>query len=290
MENLILIDIGGTTIKFGIKQGPNLEVLPAKPTPKMLAEFYTCLEAVVASLKKQYPIQGVAISSPGAVDQKTGVIKGASALPYIHNFKIQAELEKYFDLPVSLENDANCAALAEMVDGAGKAVKDAIFLVIGTGVGGALVENKRIRHGAHLLAGEVGYLLLGQEMTVSQAVSPVSLAKCYNTKTGRNISGKEVFERAQAGDEVAQAEVEQAMQTLATLLYDLQYSFDPELFIIGGAISKNEQLLPLLRAHLAKIKEHVEIADVMPEITVCKYHEQANLLGAAINFEHKMEA
>ncbi|WHQ80357.1 ROK family protein [Ligilactobacillus animalis] len=290
MENLILIDIGGTTIKFGIKQGPNLEVLPAKPTPKMLAEFYTCLEAVVASLKKQYPIQGVAISSPGAVDQKTGVIKGASALPYIHNFKIQAELEKRFDLPVSLENDANCAALAEMVDGAGKAVKDAIFLVIGTGVGGALVENKRIRHGAHLLAGEVGYLLLGQEMTVSQAVSPVSLAKRYNTKTGRNISGKEVFERAQAGDEVAQAEVEQAMQTLATLLYDLQYSFDPELFIIGGAISKNEQLLPLLRAHLAKIKEHVEIADVMPEITVCKYHEQANLLGAAINFEHKMEA
>lgn len=290
MENLILIDIGGTTIKFGIKQGPNLEVLPAKPTPKMLAEFYTCLEAVVASLKKQYPIQGVAISSPGAVDQKTGVIKGASALPYIHNFKIQAELEKRFDLPVSLENDANCAALAEMVDGAGKAVKDAIFLVIGTGVGGALVENKRIRHGAHLLAGEVGYLLLGQEMTVSQAVSPVSLAKRYNTKTGRNISGKEVFERAQAGDEVAQAEVEQAMQTLATLLYDLQYSFDPELFIIGGAISKNEQLLPLLRAHLAKIKEYVEIADVMPEITVCKYHEQANLLGAAINFEHKMEA
>lgn len=290
MENLILIDIGGTTIKFGIKQGPNLEVLPAKPTPKMLAEFYTCLEAVVASLKKQYPIQGVAISSPGAVDQKTGVIKGARALPYIHNFKIQAELEKRFDLPVSLENDANCAALAEMVDGAGKAVKDAIFLVIGTGVGGALVENKRIRHGAHLLAGEVGYLLLGQEMTVSQAVSPVSLAKRYNTKTGRNISGKEVFERAQAGDEVAQAEVEQAMQTLATLLYDLQYSFDPELFIIGGAISKNEQLLPLLRAHLAKIKEHVEIADVMPEITVCKYHEQANLLGAAINFEHKMEA
>lgn len=156
--------------------------------------------------------------------------------------------------------------------------------------GGALVENKRIRHGAQLLAGEVGYLLLGQEMTVSQAVSPVSLAKRYNTKTGRNISGKEVFERAQAGDEVAQAEVEQAMQTLATLLYDLQYSFDPELFIIGGAISKNEQLLPLLRAHLAKIKEHVEIADVMPEITVCKYHEQANLLGAAINFEHKMEA
>lgn len=290
MENLILIDIGGTTIKFGIKQGPNLEVLPAKPTPKTLAEFYTCLEAVVASLKKQYPIQGVAISSPGAVDQKTGVIKGASALPYIHNFKIQAELEKRFDLPVSLENDANCAALAEMVDGAGKTVKDAIFLVIGTGVGGALVENKRIRHGAHLLAGEVGYLLLGQEMTVSQAVSPVSLAKRYNTKTGRNISGKEVFERAQAGDEVAQAEVEQTMQTLATLLYDLQYSFDPELFIIGGAISKNEQLLPLLRAHLAKIKEHVEIADVMPEITVCKYHEQANLLGAAINFEHKMEA
>ncbi|WP_326516493.1 ROK family protein [Ligilactobacillus murinus] len=289
MENLILIDIGGTTIKFGLKQGSNLEVLPAKPTPKTLAEFYQCLEETVNELKKQVPIKGVALSCPGAVDQKTGVIGGDSALPYIHGFDIRSELKKRFGLPVSIENDANCAALAEMASGAGKKVKDAIFLVIGTGVGGALVENKRIRHGAHLLAGEVGYLLLGQEMTVSQAVSPVSLAERYNAKTRQNISGKEVFKKALAGDELAKAEVKQAMQTLATLIYDLQYSFDPELFIIGGAISKNEQLLPMLRAHLAKIKEHVEIAEVLPEITVCKYHEQANLLGAAINFEHKME-
>ena len=148
MENLILIDIGGTTIKFGLNTGEKLELLPAKKTPKTLPEFYQCLEETVNELKKQVPIKGVALSCPGAVDQKTGVIGGDSALPYIHGFDIRSELKKRFGLPVSIENDANCAALAEMASGAGKKVKDAIFLVIGTGVGGALVVDKKLHHGA----------------------------------------------------------------------------------------------------------------------------------------------
>lgn len=76
MENLILIDIGGTTIKFGLNTGEKLELLPAKKTPKTLPEFYQCLEETVNELKKQVPIKGVALSCPGAVDQKTGVIGG----------------------------------------------------------------------------------------------------------------------------------------------------------------------------------------------------------------------
>lgn len=289
MEDLILIDIGGTTIKFGLDTGEKLELLPAKKTPKTLPEFYQCLEETVNELKKQAPVKGVALSSPGAVDQKTGVIGGASALPYIHGFDIRSELKKRFGLPVSIENDANCAALAEMASGAGKKVKDAIFLVIGTGVGGALVEDKKIRHGAHLLGGEFGYLLLGQEMTVSQIVSPVSIAERYNAKTSQALSGKEVFAKAQTGDKIASAEVDNALQTLALLIYNLQYSFDPELFIIGGAISKNPALISMLEPKLAKIRQKVKIAKLEPKIAVCRYHEQANLLGAAINFEQMME-
>lgn len=289
MEDLILIDIGGTTIKFGLNTGGKLKILPAKKTPKTLPKFYQCLEETVNELKKQAPIKGVALSSPGAVDQKTGVIGGASALPYIHGFDIRSELKKRFGLPVSIENDANCAALAEMASGAGKKVKDAIFLVIGTGVGGALVEDKKLHHGAHLLGGEFGYLLLGQEMTVSQIVSPVSIAERYNAKTRQALSGKEVFAKAQTGDKIASVEVDNALQTLALLIYNLQYSFDPELFIIGGAISKNPALISMLEPKLAKLRQKVKVAKLEPKLAVCRYYEQANLLGAAINFKKMME-
>lgn len=289
MEDLILIDIGGTTIKFGLNTGGKLKILPAKKTPKTLPEFYQCLEETVNELKKQAPIKCVALSSPGAVDQKTGVIGGASALPYIHGFDIRSELKKRFGLPVSIENDANCAALAEMASGAGKKVKDAIFLVIGTGVGGALVEDKKLHHGAHLLGGEFGYLLLGQEMTVSQIVSPVSIAERYNAKTRQALSGKEVFAKAQTGDKIASVEVDNALQTLALLIYNLQYSFDPELFIIGGAISKNPALISMLEPKLAKLRQKVKVAKLEPKLAVCRYYEQANLLGAAINFKKMME-
>ena len=223
---MFIFYIAGTTIKFGLNTGEKLELLPAKKTPKTLPEFYQCLEETVNELKKQVPIKGVALSCPGAVDQKTGVIGGDSALPYIHGFDIRSELKKRFGLPVSIENDANCAALAEMASGAGKKVKDAIFLVIGTGVGGALVVDKKLHHGAHLLGGEFGYLLLGQEMTVSQIVSPVSIAERYNAKTRQALSGKEVFAKAQTGDKIASVEVDNALQTLALLIYNLQYSLD----------------------------------------------------------------
>ncbi|MBT8951554.1 N-acetylmannosamine kinase, partial [Lactobacillus delbrueckii subsp. bulgaricus] len=85
------------------------------------------LTTQVAQMKRDYQIAGVGISSPGAVNKATGIIEGASALPYIHNFRIQPELQRRFELPVSMENDANCAALAELADGAGKQVASLCF-------------------------------------------------------------------------------------------------------------------------------------------------------------------
>lgn len=284
MEELILIDIGGTTIKFGVMHKGELEVFNAVKTPKTLAGFYEVLTTNVTELKKSYPAKGVAISSPGAVDKKEGVIKGASAIPYIHNFKIQKKLSELFDLPVSLENDANCAALAEIYTGAGKDANNAIFLVIGTGLGGAVVIDKKVYHGSHLLAGEFGYRLTADDMIVSQAVSPVSLAKRYTEKTGKNVTGKEVFELAKTGDEFAELEVDRAVKVLANLIYDLQYSFDPELFIIGGAISENKDLIPMIEQELTKILQKVKIVDLMPKLTVCHHRKNANLLGAALDF------
>lgn len=128
--NLIAIDIGGTTIKIATWINQKLKMVFTIDTPDNLDTFYEELTDAVNEIKAKNKIDGVAISSPGAVNKKTGVIEGASALPYIHNFKIVPELEKKFGLPVSIENDANCAALAELVDGSAKGCSSMAFLVL----------------------------------------------------------------------------------------------------------------------------------------------------------------
>lgn len=285
MSQIGLIDIGGTTIKFAVWDGKELVAHTAKKTPKTLAEFYDVLTEEVTTMKANYPIEGVGISSPGAVNKKTGVIEGASALPYIHNFKIQPELEKRFGLKVSIENDANCAALAELADGAGQGADSLVFLVIGTGVGGSVIVNHQIWHGAHLFGGEFGYTLSSDQNTLSELGTSVSVAKRYNEKRHTKKTGKEVFDLADAGDQEAQTAVDTMYWALAKAIYNLQYSFDPEKVVIGGGVSNNPELIPNVKKNIEKIRRQVKIASIKPDVVACKYTDQANLRGAVVDFE-----
>ena len=285
---LAAIDIGGTTIKFALWQKRELTDKHAVDTPDNLEDFYQALKAEVDKFKEKNNVTGVAISSPGAVNKKTGVIEGASALPYIHNFPIVPELEKLFGLPVSIENDANCAALAELAEGAGQGHDSLAFMVIGTGVGGALIVNRQIWHGAHLYGGEFGYQTTGDAgLTLSEAASPVQMVARYNEATGKKCSGKEVYDLAKAGDPVALKERTRSIKALANAIYNLQHGFDPEKVIIGGAISNNPDLLPLLNDEIAKIRKEVKIATVKPELAVCQYRGEANLRGCVVDFEQE---
>lgn len=286
MSNLGLIDIGGTSIKFAVMVNDQLKKLDPVKTPKTLEEFYTELAKKVTDMKSEYAITGVGISSPGAVNKKTGVVEGASAIPYIHNFPIQQELEKRFGLPVSMENDANCAALAELDSGAGKDVDSLLFLIIGTGVGGSVIINHQIWHGAHLFGGEFGFTLINDEKTLSNLGTSVGVAERYNTATkpATNYSGKEVFDLADQGDARAQKEVQTMYYSLAKGIYNLQYSFDPELIVLGGAVSNNPHLIPEVEKEIEKIRKVVKIASIKPQVVSCKYTDEANLRGAAVDF------
>ncbi|MDV7719417.1 ROK family protein [Pediococcus ethanolidurans] len=285
MSNIGLIDIGGTTIKFAVWDGQRLVGHNSRKTPKTLSEFYEILTTEVTKMKTQFGISGVGISSPGAVNKKTGVIEGASALPYIHNFKIQSELEKRFDLKISMENDANCAALAELVDGAGVGADSLLFLVIGTGVGGSVIINHKIWHGAHLFGGEFGFTLSDDKHILSELGTSVRVAERYNKKTNAQKTGKEVFDLAKSGDAIAQAEVNKMYWALAKGIYNLQYSFDPEKIVIGGAVSNNPDLIPNIEQNIEEIRKQVKIASIKPDVVACKYTDMANLRGAVVDFQ-----
>jgi len=283
MSNLGLIDIGGTSIKFAVMKDNELKKMEPVKTPKTIEEFYGDLTKKVQQMKFEYQIVGVGISSPGAVNKKSGVIEGASAIPYIHNFEIQQELVKRFELPVSIENDANCAALAELDSGAGKNVDSLLFLIIGTGVGGSVIINHKIWHGAHLFGGEFGFTLSDNEKTLSNLGTSVGVAERYNLNSSpvTNYSGKEVFDLAAKGDSRAQKEIRTMYYALAKGIYNLQYSFDPELIVLGGAVSNNPDLIPNIDTEIKQIRDIVKIASIEPKVVPCKFTDEANLRGAA---------
>ncbi|CCI86306.1 ROK family protein [Lactobacillus gigeriorum] len=290
MKNLAVIDIGGTSIKFGAWVNNELITLGSEPTPDNIASFYKILKHRVDEIKATYAdISGVAISSPGAVNKEARQIDGASAIRYIHGFPIFEQLETLFDLPVSIENDANCAALAEVANGAGKDNKNVLFLVLGTGIGGAIIIDGKIFHGSHLYGGEFGFMLVNDHETLSEACSPVNLARKYNEITGEGLTGKEVFDLADQGNQIAYELREKMLKSLAVSIYNLQYSYDPEKFILGGGVSNNPRLLPLLKKKIHEMVASVPIAEIEPEVELCQFKSNANLYGAVVDFlqEHK---
>ncbi|WP_165620458.1 ROK family protein [Streptococcus equi] len=290
---LLCIDIGGTSTKFATCRKGKLEKQSSYPTPHSLEGFYRMLDERLAYYRTE-KLSGIAISSPGAVNKKTGSVEGASALPYIHGFPIRQDLEKRFGLPISMENDANCAALAESALGAGQGASSIAMLVLGTGVGGSLVINGRIYYGAHLFGGEFGFMVMNERYQIfSELGTVVNMAKRYSQiiNDGKSYTGKEVLELADQGDSVALKERQVFLQSLAMGVFNIQHAFDPDRILIGGGVSQADFLLPALEAELDKLYQLVSISNLRPQLAVCQFKNEANLLGASIDFmqEHRKD-
>ncbi|GAB2026996.1 ROK family protein [Lactovum odontotermitis] len=283
--SLLVIDIGGTSIKYAKFDTGKLTEKSSFPTPDNIDDFYTGLKKVADDFKGRFEITGVAISSPGAVNKKNGIIEGASALPYIHDFDIHSKFEKeIFGLPVSIENDANCAALAEIEFGAARGLSDVLFVVLGTGVGGAIVVDGKIHHGKHLFGGEFGFMLMNDTNSFSELGTAVHMAERYNERTGKDFDGLKVFEAAGQGDEIAQEEKDIFLYNVAKGIFNLTYSFDPECVVIGGGVSQADWLIPALQQQFDKIREIVNVATFTPNVLTCQFKNDANLIGAAVDF------
>lgn len=283
--SLLTIDIGGSSIKYAKFDDGELTEKSSFPTPDNIEDFYTELKKVSDDFKSRFDITGAAISSPGAVNKKTGVIEGASALPYIHNFDIHTKFEKeIFGLPVSIENDANCAALAEIEFGAARGLSDVLFVVLGTGVGGAVVMDGKIHHGKHLFGGEFGFMLMDDKNSFSDLGTTIRMAERYNKRIGKELDAIEIFELASQGDEIAQEEKEIFLFNVAKGIFNLTYSFDPECVVIGGGVSQADWLIPALQQQFDKILEIVDVATFVPDVLTCEFKNDANLIGAAVDF------
>ncbi|MGX7025067.1 ROK family protein [Vagococcus hydrophili] len=280
---LVVFDIGGSAVKHGFWQDETLSEQAQFKTPETLKEMKEQMLEVIEAHKNK-SVTGVGISSPGAVNVKERRIDGISAVPYLHHCPIFDELESYFALPVTIENDANCAGISEIELGAGKNATNAVFIVLGTGVGGSIFINRQIYKGSHLFGGELGLLVNDQETTLSSIGTIVKVANKYKELTGKEVNGKDIFELVENKDELAMKLLDDMYWVIAHALYNVQVSIDPELVIIGGGVSAREELPIEIGRRLQELLEKHLVREIMPEIKRCHYLNDANLVGAAMNF------
>ncbi|PSU33615.1 ROK family protein [Photobacterium lutimaris] len=292
-QHFLVLDIGGSAVKYAVMDSAATLLRKGKFTsPKAsLDDFWLALDRVVLPLRQQYTLSGIAISACGAVDCNSGVIHGASALPYIHGPNFKSIIYERYQLPAELENDACCAALAELWQGSAQHITNCCLMVIGSGIGGAIVNNRQIQHGHQLYGGEFGYMITGEKngrpVTFSDMASTRALVEMAAEKIDveeESLNGKMVFDAADNGDVRLEAVVEQWFRTLATGLFNIQYCIDPETIILGGAVSERPDLLEHLNRHLDELIQVIPIASIKPKLATCQAGNDANLIGALFHF------
>lgn len=287
--SILTFDIGGSSVKYAVWELDSLEAHSSFLLPNSWIEMKEKLLEIVTEMKEKYIIEGVAFSAPGVVDSHKKEIRGVSAVSYIHNFDIFKELTELFELPVAMENDANCAALAEFWLGSAKAVSNAVFFVIGSGIGGAVIIDRKLIKGRNLFAGEFGYMPLNENSSLSEMASSVKTVEKYNKIKGIKIDGKELFKRAKEKDLLAKHLVAKFYRALARGIFNLLVCFDPEMVIIGGGISANDDLIPNIKGELDKLLIESGMVDFEYNIKPCEFRNDSNLIGAVYNYIQTMK-
>jgi len=228
-------------------------------------------------------VDSVVVGVPGVVERETGVLRLAENVAGLEGREFASELQSALDLPVTLENDINLAALGEQWQGVAQGVEDFVFLSIGTGMGAGLILRGELHCGRHGAAGEIDFALMGVEETLDPSAPQVSVLA--SELAGRPADARAVFGDARKGDQAAGAVVAEIARRIAAHLAPIAAVADVELVVLGGGIGANGDLLldPVSRL----------LADWLPfppRVEVSTLGEAAVLTGAlAIGLQAALE-
>ena len=270
------IDIGGTNIKFGVVSD-DYAIMKSWSIPteskRDISEIVGDMIAKAREIHAEYPFDRIGIGTPGDIDSENGVCQRAANLPY-NNTPVAAMISVAMGLPVYIANDATAALYGELYAGAGKDYENIVMVTLGTGVGGGIAINGKPYLGSKGFGGEIGHMIIKYD----GLPCPCGLVGCYEQYASvtalvrqakeaiaqhpdsllASLAGKEasvpaIFEAKTQGCPVAAAVIDQYAGYVAIGLDSLENIFQPEAFVIGGAVSNQEEnLLGPIRAKLDK--------------------------------------
>ncbi|GGH68284.1 sugar kinase [Paenibacillus silvae] len=289
----LVIDIGGTFIKYGVmsESGKLLfrgkEGIQRSGLQELLHDLYSIVDK-----QNMEQIQGIALSCPGTVDVETGVIYHGGSFPFLHEVNLAKLLADRYHTDVSIENDGKCAAMAELWLGSVKHAKDSVVMVLGSGIGGGIIVDGKLQRGKNLSAGEISYIMSRVDPVTKEAAyfglesSAVEMVKRIGEMKGLEnpADGEAVFEYIKQQDADACDVFDTYCTQIAVQIMNLQYILDPEVFAIGGGISAQPVVLERIQWAIEELKRINPLHKASPHITACTFGNDANLYGALYHF------
>lgn len=300
------VDIGGTTVKLGLfdKDGCVLDKweIPTVKENDGAAILPDVAESIKAKMQEKViplgDVAGIGVGAPGAVDDDGVLVNGAVNLGW-GVFNLAKVLNGYLNLPVKAANDANVAAFGEMWQGGGRGYQNMVAVTLGTGVGGGIIVNGKILAGATGAGGEIGHIHIDDNETEPCGCKNYGCLEQYASATGivrlakrrlsednassilrdKEISAKAVFDAVKAGDAVAIEIAERFGDCLGKGLAAVAAVVNPEIFVIGGGVSKAGDIL--LSYIEPAFKKYAFSACKGAKFTLATLGNDAGIFGAA---------
>jgi glucokinase len=302
------IDIGGTNTSIGLidREGKVLyEHAIATQTREhfedFVADMYREITVGIQQLNEPCHIVGIGIGAPNA-NYYSGCIENAANLRWKGIINVVALFKKHLDVPVFLTNDANAAAIGEMIYGGAKQMKDFIVVTLGTGLGSGIVVNGKLLYGHDGFAGEMGHMIVerngrlcgcGRNGCLETYVSATGLVRTaaeqlanYNKTSSLNaipfnqLTSKQVADAANAGDEVAKAAVLKTAKILGEALADVSVISSPKaIFLFGGLTKAGAMLIDEVKHHMGK--NMVYLFKDKIQLLISELGDNAAIMGAS---------
>lgn len=304
------VDIGGTSIKIGLVNS-KMEILKKTEIPTESEKGYeyiqnriiNAIEELIGSTYQN--ITNIGIGVPGIGDNNFDYVYYCVNLGW-KNVPIGKDLKSYFSIPVYIENDATCAVIAERELGVANGAQNIIMITLGTGVGGGIIINGKIFKGSHGVGSEIGHMIIGNNFydcscglngcfeTFVSATAIIKYTKKLLEETKNNsilmnnidnnlnkLTAKIIFDSAIEGDDIAKEAVNRFVKYLSLGIANLTNILDPDLFVIGGGISKvGDYLIKKIEKKYLQYVLHNYTK--MPDIKIAKMGNDAGIIGASL--------
>jgi fructokinase len=288
------IDLGGTKIEVIALDLTGAELFRRRvETPKDYPGSLQAIRTLVEMADEHTGERGrVGIGIPGTISPVTSLVKNANST-WLIGHPLDKDLENLLGRPVRLMNDANCFALSEAIDGAGRDAKTVFGVILGTGVGGGIVVDKQVLDGAQKICGEWGHNALprlteqerpgppcycGRNGCIETFLSGPGMQRDHQTATGVALTTHEIVARANEGDEPALATIDRYVERLGRALATVINILDPDVVVLGGGMS---QLPNLAERAQEAIQSHVFTDEVTTRVVPNEHGASSGVRGAA---------
>ena len=288
------IDVGATKIESVVLEDNGQENHRSRtPCPKDYTSIVSTIKDIHDKLQNEFKRElPIGVCHPGVHSPQTGLVKNAPNCYWLEKKPFQSDLRKALGKEVFCENDANCFALSEAIDGAGKHYKIVYGIILGSGAGGGLVIDKKIVSGPNGLAGEWGhnqvpYFLAKKEefestslreAEIESFISGLGLAKRFNKQYKKNLKTNEIFELNRKHDLDAERFIDEFKVNLAMSLATIINILDPDAFVFGGGVSNEIDFLSEIETIVKKYVIGKEYDGVFLKP---KYGDASGVRGAA---------